>query len=195
MLVKNKGFKHSVSEAFDISDKSLIKLKDDSKHFKAELDDVQKILNQTILDIPTTNYLDDRTNDYFKSILTELNIEEEELRQKISDLNNHDQFLEKHKSELNKIISKVLFSYYLSFDLYCIFLKNDNYYYLNTQIYNIKISQMKSLNETNNLTIQLNATLIHLEKSNSLINNHSMNVNELKEKYKNIFKIEKVRFK
>ncbi len=195
MLVKNKGFKHSVSEAFDISDKSLIKLKDDSKHFKAELDDVQKILNQTILDVPTTNYLDDRTNDYFKSILTELNIEEEELRQKISDLNNHDQFLEKHKSELNKIISKVLFSYYLSFDLYCIFLKNDNYYYLNTQIYNIKISQMKSLNETNNLTIQLNATLIHLEKSNSLINNHSMNVNELKEKYKNIFKIEKVRFK
>lgn len=195
MLVKNKGFKHSVSEAFDISDKSLIKLKDDSKHFKAELDDVQKILNQTILDIPTTNYLDDRTNDYFKSILTELNIEEEELRQKISDLNNHDQFLEKHKSELNKIISKVLFSYYLSFDLNCIFLKNDNYYYLNTQIYNIKISQMKSLNETNNLTIQLNATLIHLEKSNSLINNHSMNVNELKEKYKNIFKIEKVRFK
>jgi Fe-S-cluster containining protein len=195
MLVKNKGFKHSVSEAFDISDKSLIKLKDDSKHFKAELDDVKKILNQTILDVPTTNYLDDRTNDYFKSILTELNIEEEELRQKISDLNNHDQFLEKHKSELNKIISKVLFSYYLSFDLYCIFLKNDNYYYLNTQIYNIKISQMKSLNETNNLTIQLNATLIHLEKSNSLINNHLMNVNELKEKYKNIFKIEKVRFK
>ena len=54
---------------------------------------------------------------------------------------------------------------------------------------------MKSLNETNNLTIQLNSTLIHLEKSNSLINNLSINVNEYKEKYKNIFKIEKVRFK
>ena len=54
---------------------------------------------------------------------------------------------------------------------------------------------MKSLNETNNLTVQLNATLIHLEKSNSLINKLSMNANEFKEKYKNIFKIEKVRFK
>ena len=54
---------------------------------------------------------------------------------------------------------------------------------------------MKSLNETNNLTIQLNSTLIHLEKSNSLINNLSISVNEYKEKYKNIFKIEKVRFK
>ena len=64
-------------------------------------------MNQTILDISkTTNYLDYKSNDYLQSILTELNIEE--LKQKITDLNKHDQFLEKHKSELKKIILKVL---------------------------------------------------------------------------------------
>lgn len=66
-------------------------------------------MNQTILDISkTTNYLDYKSNDYLQSILTELNIEDEELKQKITDLNKHDQFLEKHKSELKKIILKVL---------------------------------------------------------------------------------------